>query len=158
MDKFDSSNDPSHQQMKLVCSQCFEDEDIAGFIAEFGGPHGCSFCGQKDAPTAPLEDVAGHRRGSGPPSVAWTRTLHRRTSCVGSFWSVLAISIWGPCESLQWTDLVGLDRQFCHVGHRHVRVGDEPIVDVLGIRWKSNNTSETCDVLSEPVDTSHMLT
>lgn len=62
MDKLDSSNDPSHQQMKPVCSQCFEDEDIAGFIAEFGGPHGCSFCGQKDAPTAPLEDVAGHIR------------------------------------------------------------------------------------------------
>ena len=60
MSKPDSSNDPSYQQ--VVCSRCFEDEDIADFIAKLDGPPGCSFCRQADAPTAPLEDVTGHMR------------------------------------------------------------------------------------------------
>ena len=60
MSKLDSSNDPSYQQ--AVCSRCFEDKDIADFIAKFGGPPGCSFCAQADAPTAPLEDVTRHMR------------------------------------------------------------------------------------------------
>ena len=60
MSQLDSSNAPSYQQ--AVCSRCFEEEDIADFIAKFGGPPGCSFCAQADAPTAPLEDVIGHMR------------------------------------------------------------------------------------------------
>ena len=48
-------------KMKPVCSRCL-DEDIADFIAEVGGPPGCSFCGKVDAPTAPLEAVASHMR------------------------------------------------------------------------------------------------
>ena len=60
MSQLDSSNTPSYQQ--AVCSRCFEEEDIADFIAKCGGPPGCSFCAQADAPTAPLEDVTRHIR------------------------------------------------------------------------------------------------
>ena len=60
MSQLDSSNAPSYQQ--AVCSQCFEDKDIADFITECDGPPGCSFCAQEDAPTAPLKDVIGHIR------------------------------------------------------------------------------------------------
>ena len=63
MSEFDFSNDPSYQQMKQVCSRCFDDEDIADFITEFGDPPGCWFCSESDAPTAPLEDVTSHMRG-----------------------------------------------------------------------------------------------
>lgn len=60
MSQLDSSNNPSYQQ--AVCARCFEEEDIVDFIAKCGGPPGCSFCAQADAPTAPLEDVIGHIR------------------------------------------------------------------------------------------------
>ena len=59
MSKFDFSNDPPYHQ---VCSHCFEDKDLARVIGEFGDPPGCWFCGETDAPTAPLEDVSRHIR------------------------------------------------------------------------------------------------
>lgn len=45
-----------------VCSRCFSDEDIAAFISDSNGPRGCAFCRRRDAPTAPLEEVAVHMR------------------------------------------------------------------------------------------------
>ena len=44
----------------LVCSRCFEDDDLKCLIVNFGGPKGCAFCRRRDAPTAPVADVAEH--------------------------------------------------------------------------------------------------
>jgi HEPN superfamily RES-like protein len=43
-----------------VCSACFEDEDLKIIIRRSGGPRGCDFCGRKDAPTAPFDELAEH--------------------------------------------------------------------------------------------------
>ena len=45
-----------------VCAKCFSDEDIVEFITDWDGPPGCDFCSKKDAPTAPLQDLADHMR------------------------------------------------------------------------------------------------
>ena len=45
-----------------VCSKCIEDENITSFIEDHDGPVGCWFCGQDDAPTIPLDELADYMR------------------------------------------------------------------------------------------------
>jgi hypothetical protein len=47
---------------KPVCAKCFDDEDLAQWIVEFNGPRGCGYCKRKDAPTAPIREVASRIR------------------------------------------------------------------------------------------------
>lgn len=41
-----------------VCTGCIGDEDLKEFVRAQGGPKGCSFCGRRTAPTAPLVEMA----------------------------------------------------------------------------------------------------
>lgn len=45
-----------------VCSNCFEDDDLRAIIVSVDGPPGCHFCGEDDAPTIPVDDIADHIR------------------------------------------------------------------------------------------------
>jgi hypothetical protein len=43
-----------------VCARCFNDDDLRRLIFTIGGPRGCGFCQRRDAPTAPVAEVAEH--------------------------------------------------------------------------------------------------
>jgi hypothetical protein len=60
MTAFDPNDYSDYSSAEPVCEKCFSDRDIAEFIEGFGGPPGCSICGDNDSPTAPLDEVAGH--------------------------------------------------------------------------------------------------
>jgi hypothetical protein len=53
---FPSVDDESER----VCVRCFEDEDLQALIRSNDGPRGCGFCQRRDAPTAPIAEVAEH--------------------------------------------------------------------------------------------------
>lgn len=46
-----------------VCAECFEDGDLQALIVDYDGPPGCEFCGEDDAPTMPVDEVAAHIGG-----------------------------------------------------------------------------------------------
>ncbi|CUJ42726.1 HEPN-associated N-terminal domain-containing protein [Achromobacter aegrifaciens] len=43
--------------MKNVCAACFDDKDLRSWIRAHNGPRGCWACAQRDAPTAPLDNI-----------------------------------------------------------------------------------------------------
>ena len=45
-----------------VCTECFSDDGIYCFIENYGASPGCSFCGGRDSPTAPLDMVCDYMR------------------------------------------------------------------------------------------------
>ena len=48
--------------IERVCSKCFEDENLVGWIEQQDGEPGCDACGKRDAPTADLNELADHMR------------------------------------------------------------------------------------------------
>ena len=53
---------PQTAESEPVCANCFSDDDIEQFITNWAGKQGCSFCGQSDAPTVPIQEVANWMR------------------------------------------------------------------------------------------------
>ena len=57
-----NGNDFADRASNSVCAQCFNDKEIYQFIEDIDASPGCSFCGYKDSPTAPIDIVCDYVR------------------------------------------------------------------------------------------------
>lgn len=49
---------PTSSSNEQVCAGCFKDADLRRYIRTQEGPRGCSLCGRRSAPTAPIGELA----------------------------------------------------------------------------------------------------